>query len=69
MDPIEYYENRYFPLGFDDPEKLTVYQRNKVSDSTKATIEKVGTKMRDQKVLARIKEFEKKCDEQTERDI
>lgn len=29
VDPIIYYENRYFPLGFDDPDKLHNYQRQK----------------------------------------
>lgn len=27
MDPIVYYENRYFPFGFDDPEKVNSYHK------------------------------------------
>jgi hypothetical protein len=25
LNPIVYYENRYFPFGFDDPEKVALY--------------------------------------------
>ena len=31
LDPIGYYENRYFPFGFDNPEKLQQYLREQAN--------------------------------------
>lgn len=37
VNPLTYYENRYFPFGFDDPNKVTVYNHRHHRAGSKKT--------------------------------
>ncbi|TNV72672.1 hypothetical protein FGO68_gene7985 [Halteria grandinella] len=75
LDPLTYYENRYFPFGFDDPAKVTAYMNkhhrvgsknpkaaaNEDYDPEQDPEQEQGPKT--EKTLKYIKDYEKKVDE------
>ena len=67
IDPIGYYENRYFPFGFDDPNKIAQYHHHHHNnpqgnnDSFNSAVPS--------NYLLKIQEFEKKAVEENDRNL
>ncbi len=66
IDPIGYYENRYFPFGFDDPSKVSQYHHH--NHNIQGNNESYNSAV-PSNYLLKIQEFDKKVVEENDRNL
>lgn len=69
IDPIGYYENRYFPFGFDDPNKVAQYHHHAHNNPNGNNNESFSNLAGKSEYLMKIQEYERKCVEENDRNL